>query len=45
MFAGAICYSICLSLIKISVLLLYRSIFPIRGFNMATNVIETFVLA
>ena len=45
MFAAEICYGICLPLIKISILLLYRSIFPTRGFTIATNVVGAFVLA
>lgn len=45
MFAAEILYSICLPLIKISILLLYRSIFPTYGFTVATNVVGAFVIA
>ena len=38
-------YSTCLPVVKISILLLYRSIFQTRGFTIATNVVGAFVLA
>lgn len=44
-FASEIIYSICLPLIKVSILLLYRSIFPTRGFAIATNVVGAIVVA
>lgn len=43
--ASEILYSITLSATKISILLLYRSIFPGRRFAMATNIVAAFVIA
>jgi hypothetical protein len=45
LYVGQIVYAIGLTIIKISILLLYRSLFPTRGMRLATNIIVGVCLA
>jgi len=43
-YIGEIFYSITFPMVKLSILLLYRSIFPGKGMMLATNIVATFVI-